>query len=464
MAFTSLRRQVRGLYGARGLLPIRELLDRARPLPATERYRWFPSIFWGSASDETLVSACRLGQLFSIALMVGLAPRVALAALWSLYLSFVSVGRDFMGFQWDGLLLETGLHAMLIAPSGLAPRLGRDALPPEDVLLMRWLVWRFYYEAGIAKVKSEDPTWRERTACSYHYETQPLPTRLGWYAHHLPASAHRMATTITLAVECGAPFLAFAPRRPRRLGFGLIAGLQSAIAATGNYGFFNALSITLALWLLDDEPLERALRLASRRRPEPMRGARRIERAALAGTFFLLSLIQHVRRFGKRSPPGALTRAVDLVEPLQSLHTYGLFTSMTVKRFEIVVEGSDDRERWLEYEFRYKPGNTEKPPRWVAPHQPRLDWQMWFAVFEPMPPAWFVRLMIRLLEGAPDVLGLLAPSPFPDRPPRYVRASLYEYRMTDIEVRRRTGQWWARDRLGEYFPTATLESHGSIAT
>lgn len=470
MAFTSLRVQVLGLYGERGILPIREVLDQARAIPARKaRLRRLPSVFWLGSSDEALVSACRAGQVLAVVLMLDLAPRYVAAALWALYLSFVAVGRDFLGFQWDALLLETGLHAILVAPPGVRSKLDRQGPPAESVLLMRWLAWRFYYEAGAAKLQSEDVTWRSRTACRYHWETQPLPTPLGWYVHHLSPRAQHVATTAALAGECVVPFLAFAPRRPRRLGFWLLSGLQSAIAATGNYGFFNPLAVTLALWLLDDEALGRRVRSLSDRGPEPRRGpapglrgrVRRWVHAGFAGALFAVSLTQHLLRYGKRAPPRALLRAAAFSEPLQSIHSYGLFANMTTTRPEIVIEGSDDGRRWEEYRFRYKPGDPKARPRWVAPHQPRLDWQMWFAALDPFPPAWFVSLLERLLEGSPDVLGLLERSPFHDRPPRYVRAVLYRYRMTDLETHRRTGAWWARERLGLYVPAVALQLAGA---
>lgn len=451
-AFTSLGAQVRGLYGRRGVSPIAELLDLARERLGDDVWKQYPSIFLAGASDDALTRACRAGQLLSIGLMLGVAPRPTLFALWGLYLSFVSTGREFLSFQWDVLLLETGVAAFVVAPSGLRPGLREEEPPWPAVLLMRWHALRFFYEAGIAKVRSGDETWRARTACRFHYGTQPLPTPLAWTAHSLPRWCHGVSTEAALDIERWAPFLAFAPRRLRRAGFGLLVGLQGLIAATGNYGFFNALSAVMSLWLLDDAVLVRARPLT---RPRRTSGLKRLLIGAGAAVLFSASLGAHLLRYGRRAVPEALARLVELGQRAHSLGAYGLFASMTTERPEVVIEASDDAVEWTEYSFRYKPGDPRRGGRWIAPHQPRLDWQMWFAALG-APPRWFFRLLQRLLEASPDVLALLEHAPFGDRPPRYVRAVLYDYRMNDRATRRRTGEHWQRTRLGLYVPAVSL--------
>ena len=464
VAFTSLRPQVRGLYGRRGIRPVASYLDAVRPrLPSwRERVRRVPTVFWVDASDAALTRACSAGQVGAGLLMLGVAPRVTSAALWALYLSFVSVGREFLSYQWDALLLETGLHATIVAPPGVRSR--TDESPPlAAVALMRWLVFRLYFQSGLCKLQSGDPTWLGCTACAYHFQTQPLPTRLGWHVHHLPLRFQRLATLVALTIELVVPFLAFAPRRARRASFPVLSGLQGLIAGTGNYGFFNLLTVVASLWLLDDEPLLGVLparKLPSRRAPWWHRLGITLAAVPVAA----LSASQLLLRLRPRwQPPRALERLQIAAAPLCSVNSYGLFAVMTTRRPDIIVEGSMDGVEWREYGFRYKPDDTRKPPRWVAPHQPRLDWQMWFAALE-YPPPWFERFLLRLLEGAPDVLSLLERNPFPERPPRYVRALLYDYRMTDVATRRRTGAWWRRDLLGVYFPECTLAATGAPRT
>jgi predicted DCC family thiol-disulfide oxidoreductase YuxK len=444
IAFTSLRAQLLGLYGSRGIEPIREQLASLRARVGRDAYRLAPSLLWLGASDRDLVRFCGAGQAAATALMLGFVPRAAVVACWALYLSFVAVGRDFLSFQWDVLLLETGLHA---------------ALPVPSAALLRALALRLHLESGLVKLRSGDPTWRACTACAYHYETQPLPTPVGWYAHHLPPAIQRASTGAALGLELGAPLLGIGPRRVRHLSFGLLAALQVLIAATGNFAFFNLLTMALELWLLDDEALARWPLLGRLRGPRaPFGGVwRALAGAAVCAPIAAASLTTIAAHLGERPLPAPLERFRRALEPLRSFNSYGLFAVMTTARPEIVIEGSDDGRDWRPYGFRYKPSGPRDPPRWVAPHQPRLDWQMWFAALG-SPPRWFPRFLRRLLEGSPDVLALLATNPFPEHPPRYVRARLVELRATDLATHRRTGDWWRCEPVGTYFPECTLRS------
>jgi predicted DCC family thiol-disulfide oxidoreductase YuxK len=457
IAFTSLGRQVLGLFGSRGINPFQERVDseQLRRL-GQKRFLLIPSVFWLGASDAALVRGCRAGQLLSLSLMFNVAPKLSASALWGLYLSYVSMSRDFLSFQWDALLLEMGLLGAWTAPWGLRPGPGREAPSSMDVLLFRALVFRLYLGSGLSKLQSGDRTWRELTAMKHYYETAPLPTRGGWYAHHQPEAAQKATTAATLAMETAVPLLTFTPRRPRQLAFTLFSLLQATIGATGNYGFFNLQSLALGLWLLDDEALSQVLPMVPR---EPARQRplwRSLFGSAAAMPFLVLGASELLARFRlpRRLPP-ALEWLEDRARPLRAVNPYGLFSVMTVRRPEITIEGSDDGEHWKEYPFRYKVSGLNTPPKQVAPHQPRLDWQMWFAALG-SPPRWFMVLLARLLEGSPEVLGLLAGNPFPDKPPRYVRAVLHDYRMTDLATRRSTGQWWTRETLGLYVPPVTL--------
>jgi hypothetical protein len=155
--------------------------------------------------------------------------------------------------------------------------------------------------------------------------------------------------------------------------------------------------------------------------------------------------------------PKPIRIAYEQVEPFRIINGYGLFRVMTKDRGEIEIQGSADEVNWLPYEFKWKPDDVTRPPRWCAPHQPRLDWQMWFAAlgsYRQNP--WFVQLLVRLLEGKSDVTRLFAHDPFGQTPPRYVRAVFYRYRFTDVDERRKIGAWWKRQELGEYFPSFSL--------
>jgi hypothetical protein len=347
-----------------------------------------------------------------------------LAVSWVLWVSICSVGQDFLSFQWDLLLVEAGFLAMFAS----------DAL--LIVWLFRLLIFRLMFMSGVVKLASGDATWRNLTALQYHYETQPLPTPLAWLMHQLPGALQRGSTAMVFIVEFAVPFLFFAPRRLRVAGAWVTIGLQVLILLTGNYAYFNWLTIALCLWLFI-EP-------SSRRIAWPA--------AALAAGIGVLSLMTWLEVFGVPLPSGAL-RLADRLGPLRVVNSYGLFANMTTTRPEIVLEGSSDGENWQAYEFRFKPGAMRRAPPIVAPHQPRLDWQMWFAALGSVQQnPWFVRFVEKLLRGEPAVTSLLAYNPFLKSPPKYVRARLYQYHFT------RFGEpgWWRREESGLYLPPVSL--------
>ena len=454
IAFVSLALQVTGLVGEHGILPAAAFLERARGLYGAAAYRLLPTICWLGAGDGALRALCWGGAALALLVLAGVAQAPVLALLWACYLSLSVVGQTFLWFQWDGLLLEAGLLAVLYAPSQWLPSLARERAPSRAV---RWLVWLLLFKlmflSGITKLASGDPTWRQLTALDYHFWTQPLPPWTAWYAQRLPGWVHKGMTLGMFAIELGVPWLIFAPSRLRRLRVAACALLvlgQLGIAVTGNYGFFNLLAIVLCVPLLDDAVLRPVLplRLAAGE-PEPL--WRRRVTVALAALMALLSALTFAREISATLPGGRgadhpLLRAV---APLRSVNGYGLFRVMTTERREIVIEGSADGAHWLEYEFPWKPGAVTRRPRFVAPHQPRLDWQMWFAALDPDgAEPWLAGLVRGLLDGSPEVLSLLDSNPFPAAPPRYVRLVSYRYRFTTSADRSRSGAWWSREFVG----------------
>ena len=387
--------------------------------------------------------ACVAGALAGFAIILGVGRRIALAIAFILYLSLVSVGQDFLSFQWDFLLLECGFLAIFLLP--VFPR----------VWLFRWLLFRLMFLSGAVKLLSGDPTWRNLTALQYHYQTQPLPTPFAWYFHQLPADFQKASVVFVFVVELLIPFLMFAPRRVRFFAGGMTVVLQILIFITGNYAFFNLLTLALCLFLYDDAVLRRFRRKAP---AEPRSTVLQRSVTAVLFTFILLaSCFELMGTFARRIPQPAAT-LLSAMAPFGIVNTYGLFAVMTTSRLEITVEGSNDGQTWLAYRFKYKPGDLDRAPRWVQPHQPRLDWQMWFAAlgsYQGNP--WFVNFMLRLLEGSPDVPALLAVNPFPSAPPRYIRAQVYDYKFTNMAEHRATGNWWRRELKGTYFPPASLK-------
>jgi predicted DCC family thiol-disulfide oxidoreductase YuxK len=470
-AFLSLWPQIAGLAGSRGVLPLSPWLDRLRVSLGVERYWLVPTLAWLDASDAALRFLAGGGVAASLFVIADVAAAPALAILWVFYLSLVTAGRIFLSYQWDALLLEAGFLALFFAPwewLGAPWKRANQARPssrPSLIMLwlLRWLLFRLMFLSGSVKLLSRDPTWRNLTALEYHYQTQPLPTPVAWYANQLPPWFQKASVAGVFGVELVVPFFIFAPRRLRLIAAALLACFQVLIAVTGNYAFFNLLTVTLCLPLLDDacfrslipRPWAASLANAS----EPSR-ARRALAAVLAVSLLLLSGTELTEEFSRgRAVPGIMRQVLGWVAPLQVVNTYGLFAVMTTSRPEIIVEGSNDGVTWLPYEFKYKPGDVHRRPPWVAPYQPRLDWQMWFAALESYREnPWFVNFMARLLEGSPEVLRLLAHNPFPSAPPHYIRALVYDYRFTTFAERRTSGDWWKRELRGSYIPVISLEA------
>jgi predicted DCC family thiol-disulfide oxidoreductase YuxK len=470
IAFVSLRVQVLGLMGSHGILPAGDFLEAVHGSLGSQAYRLFPTLAWISSSDAALKLLCSFGALFGLLVMFGVFTRPALVLAWLCYLSLVTVGRDFLSFQWDALLLETGFLAIFLAPVQMLEspwRSGASPVSATALWLERWLLFRLMFLSGVSKLMSGDLTWRSRTALLYHYWTQPLPTPVAWYAAKLPAWFQQTSVVGMFALELCVPFLIFAPRRLRRIAAVLMVSLQLLIGLTGNYAFFNLLAIGLCVLLLDDSFLRRWLpdRIAGRLVHQtvvagrtPLARIGRAARVALALLILIISVGQCLDALGQEGKiPGFVSQMTDRQAPFELVNSYGLFAVMTTSRAEIVVEGSADGKTWQPYEFKYKPGEIGRRPGWVAPYQPRLDWQMWFAALgNYQQNRWFVDFMMRLLQGEPEVTALLDKNPFPVRPPLYIRALVYDYRFTDWETRRATGDWWWREREGVYFPEASL--------
>jgi predicted DCC family thiol-disulfide oxidoreductase YuxK len=448
-AFTSLGVQILGLSGHAGIAPVDDYLQAARQAFGSSAYRLLPTLFWVNSSDVALVAGTAAGALLGVLVIVDRWTRPALIGLFALYLSYVYAGQGFMSFQWDVLLLEVGFLAVFLT--------GGSRIV---VWLYRWLVFRYLFLAGIVKLLSGDPTWHNLTALEYHFWTQPLPTPLAWYAAQLPAWLLIGGTAATLVIELGSVFLIFLPRRLRAVAACCVLLLQSLILLTGNYNFFNLLTMLLCVFLFDDAALRRMIPRWITSRADSRAARPRRTATVIAAVLALIVLPVGLNRIWQTLVHsdlpllGALTRAVS---PLFIVNPYGLFAVMTTVRPEIVIEGSTDGETWREYVFRYKPGPLSRPALWNIPHQPRLDWQMWFAALGSIRDnPWVVNLMLRLLEGSPSVLALFDSNPFADAPPKYIRAQLYDYRFADRRTHAVTGQWWVRRPEGLYFPEVSL--------
>jgi predicted DCC family thiol-disulfide oxidoreductase YuxK len=448
-AFASAGTQVRGLLGTEGILPVESFLRAVGAQLGPSAFWRAPSLLWFDNSDYALLAiswgGAALAAVSVIAKPWSSWQRIVFGVLFVYYLSLVSVGQIFMGYQWDFLLLETGFLAIFLKPAR------------SRVWLFHLLLFRLMFESGVVKLLSHDPSWRNLTALTVHFETQPLPTPLAWYAHQLPSWLLSFSTLVMFAIETIVPFFIFGPRRLKQVAAFSIALLQVLILLTGNYTFFNYLTIALCVLLLDNSFWSRWLKLPHYPAPPLHRPAS----WALTTAIVSLSCISLAGVFKPLPSPLAAIEAAE--SSFGIVNRYGLFAVMTTTRPEIELEGSVDGEHWLPLKFKYKPGPLDRNMSWVAPFQPRLDWQMWFAALGgPNDNPWLISFLLRLLEGSKQVQGLLQLGPFGDNPPALIRGTLYQYRFTSWEERRATGNYWKRDLKGTYFPPVGLRGKRTL--
>lgn len=449
VAFVSLGLQITGLAGADGILPFSAQLQHLEAEYGAERFLVSPNLFWFSASDLALQGVAIAGAVFSVLLFFNILQRLSLVLLFICYLSLYHAGLPFTNFQWDYLLLESGFLAIFLPyGSGIT------------IFLFRWLLFRLRFQSGISKLLSGDPSWSNLTALESYFETQPLPHWVSWYAHHLPEWLLRTGTGAVLFIEIVVPFMMFLPGKARLFAAWATILLQVVILLTSNHNFFNILTIFLCLFLFTDRQLQRLIPAPAGRwlsggigAGSSVRGRYQAAMAALAGLIVLVSAFQMWEMVSRQRSPEPAQSVLEQLQPFHIVHKYHVFPTMKTDRKEIIIEGSDDAIEWRPYVFRYKPGYTRLRPAVVIPHQPRLDWMMWFLPEgHPLNMMWYEKLLERLLENSPSVTGLFELNPFPDQPPAYIRSSLYQYRFTSQQERAETGQWWSADYLGPFFP------------
>ncbi|HEY1736168.1 MAG TPA: lipase maturation factor family protein, partial [Methylovirgula sp.] len=446
-AFVSLAVQILGLVGHQGLLPAAPYLAAAREGWGASAYWRLPTLFWLNASDAGLLGATLVGALGGVLVLFNVLARPALILAFALYLSLVYAGQIFLNYQWDQLLIETDFLAIFLVSGS-----------PLVLFLFRFLTFRFLFLAGVTKILSGDQSWQGFTALDTHFWTQPLPAPFAWPASVLPEPVLHAGTAAALILEVVLPFMIFLPRRPRMAyAWGVIV-FQLIIIATGNFNFFNLLTMLLCLPLFDDQALRavsptQLVAFVENHRAQSGRAAT-VSALLVALVTVPVGLDRLTRPFTQKALP-LIGRLTDAIAPFQIVNPYGLFITTTTTRPEIVIQGSDDGRHWRDYVTRYYPGPLTRRPGWNIPHQPRLDWQLWFASYGSAGDnPWFIALMRALLEGRAPVLALLGTNPFPDHPPQSLRATLYDYRFASPSLR--PHQWWTRREAGLYFPQVTL--------
>jgi len=576
LAFVSIYLQIDGLYGDKGILPVR---TRAKDYK-WEKFLTNTSLIWvrswlGISASETMELLALLGGLsgFIGAVHKSSLNKINFVFMFLAYLTIFKLAQTFMWFQWDILMLEVGALAVLVAPfrgkTWFLPR------PRDHITMMtvRFLLFRMMFGNGVVKLQSGCPMWWGLKAMPLHYESQCIPTWLAWFAYNVPPEfLHKLSVVVTFVTEIPVTLFFYHPVKSiRKFAFWLQILLMIGIMLTGNYNFFNFLYIGLCISLLDDtdlgkkrdpKPCQRSGfslvatmstlagltylcfltfysptvrgglkvvpsrnqfdRMVSDLTPIglglgvlsmaysfgmglikclwPQEAMSRLNRTfgnfisllvhtVAAVCLFCLSVPVFLRGINQqeiiaKSPQLSqmythVNRLNQEVEQLQIIHSYGLFRTMTGVggRPEIIIEGADSVDGpWVEYNFLYKPGNVSSPLLpFVLPHQPRLDWQMWFAAlgsYQQNP--WLVSLIYRLMQGEPSVLALLdeskLPQSFVDSPPRVIRITAYKYHFTGptnaVKGRKKNKKkssdniidWWYRDERSEYLHPVSTDS------
>jgi hypothetical protein len=376
------------------------------------------------------------------------------------------VAQDFSGYQSDGMLLEAGFISMFLAPAGVWPGLGRKSPPMRAAwLLLLWEWFRIYFESGVVKLRSGDPTWRNLTATYEYYQNGPLPTWIGWYLQHLPHWFQRATAGATLGMELVLVWMAFLPRRWKIVCFVVVTVWQVVVIASANYAFLNYLVLVLAVLLLDDGFFRRGDEGKAVVWGRPLASGWVWVRSGVVGVVlvwvFYATAVPLVQMFWRDAP--LPERPVAALAPFRIANEYGLFAVMTPHRYEIEFQGSMDGVTWTPYRFRYKPQDVMERPGIYAPYQPRFDWNLWFASLG----VWQENAMVPrtqelLLENDADVLGLFRGNPFAGSPPKYVRAVLWQYWFTSEAEKKATGAWWRRELLEEYAPAVVRLPEGGF--
>jgi hypothetical protein len=451
IAFVVAWRQFPALCGERGLEPA------ARYLEVVRRFLDAPTIFRWGYSDRRLRAVAAIGVLLSLALLLGLPQSASLSVdaglaltmaawfgLWVLYQSIVNIGGSFYSFGWETLLLEAGFLAIFLGNAAVAP-------PLLVLFLYRWLAFRVEFGAGLIKLRG-DRCWRDLTCMDFHHETQPMPNSLSWLFHKLPRRLHRVETIGNFVAQLVLPFGLFLPQPFATIAAALMLGTQLYLVVSGNYAWLNWATIVVMTAAIADPVLQAFVPLATAPAASFAATPAWFTAATVALTLLVIVLSWWPVR-NLLSPRQAMNASFD---PFRLVNTYGAFGSVSRVRDEVVIEGTDADSivpgtTWREYEFKGKPGDVRRLPRQYAPYHLRLDWLMWFLPLSSRyGERWFVPFLVKLLEGDRATLALLRGNPFPESPPRCVRALLYRYRFTTWRERRETGAWWARSLLGEF--------------
>ncbi|MEY2542031.1 MAG: hypothetical protein QOI22_1633 [Verrucomicrobiota bacterium] len=460
VAFLVAANQLVPLIGDHGLTPANHFLDSIREQlgSSTAGMMRVPTLFWFGISDTGLSIFAWIGFALSVLVLAGYANAIILAILWMMYMSIVHVGQIWYGYGWEIQLLETGFLSIFLCPLLDARPFPKRPPPLLVIWLFRWLGFRIMIGAGLIKLRG-DPCWRDLTCLYYHYETQPIPSPISRYLHFAPQWFHKIEAVWNHFIELIVPWFSFGPRHVRHIAGVLLVSFQIFLIISGNLSFLNYVTIIPFLACLDDTFLGRILPRAivrSAERASEHSEPSRVQNGLATALAILVAYLSVTPVLNLASGRQLMNYSFD---PLDLVNTYGAFGTVGRERPEIVFEGTSDafitgETRWKEYEFKAKPGDPNRRPPFIAPYQPRIDWQIWFAAMaSPAEYPWTFHFVWKLLHNDPGTLSLMANNPFPNAPPRYIRARLYRYQFAPL----REKAWWKRETIGEWLPALSSD-------
>ena len=466
VAFLGVFNQYKGLFGHNGLLPANQFLQRVHETygSALKGFWKLPSLFWIHISDQFMAILAFTGILVSAAVVLGLSNGVSLFVLWVIYLSFVHVGQVFYGYGWESLLLETGFLAIFLYPFFNLSLFPQHHPPPKLIIfLLIWVLFRNMFGAGLIKFRG-DSCWRDLTCLNYHFETQPLPNPLSPFFHRLPNWMLKGGVLFNHFVELIVPF-GMLLTAPFRIIAGVFTALfQLVLIISGNLSWLNWLTLIICIPCFDDRVWRMILpsKLLSMVPMGPLYFCayslpNQMVLITVGVLIALLSIKPIQNLFSSRQ---AMNRSYD---PFHLVNAYGAFGSVGKERFECVIKGTNDIQEgvWQEYDFIAKPGQLNRPHPIIAPYQPRLDWQIWFAAmgsYQHNP--WLVHLVYKLLKNDDVILPLIHHNPFSLNPPKFVKIDLYRYEFPDKNKSSRL--YWKRTFVRPYLPPLSVDNSSLI--
>jgi lipase maturation factor 1 len=436
IAVTDFWFQMGGLCGSNGIVSSTAWILN---LKSSGVYSIFdvPSIIWLFPNDLTMHLACAFASLSSLALLLNFYSKISSFILCISWLSLVSVCHPFLDFQWDILLVEVAFVTFLATPH--VRRI------TTDDSLSSWGQWVFIllcakvsFESGFVKIMSGDEAWRNLTALSFHWWSQPLPTFTSYWFAALPLFAQKALCALTLTIELVAPLVLFIPPVRPFAAWALVL-LQAALFSAGNYSYYNVLTAILSIPLL--------ILLPSTSKRNNWHWV-----LVIGYCFISLTSFSHVT-----IPIQMIQSAFDRIARFHFVNGYGAFAVMTKTRGEISIEASIDGISWTPYVFKYKPGPLNRRPVFVAPWQPRLDWQMWFAALgDCRSNQWLFSLQEQLLKQNNVVVDLFE-MPLKTSA-RILRTTIVEYRFSEEK-----DEWWKVEGTPRsYCPAVTLDENRQL--